>query len=133
MTTLLKSALYASVAGLLMTSGAALAQSTQGNPGTTSPGTSTPGATSPSPVPGTTSPGVIAPDPTTPDPTAPDTPPTVDPYSDISPEAGPATGSTTSGTEEESMTGKSRYQRDKDKEREERELRQNPPTQGPEL
>lgn len=128
MTTLLKSALYASVAGLLMTSGAALAQSTQGNPGTTSPGTSTPGATSPSPVPGTTSPGVIAPDPT-----APDTPPTVDPYSDISPEAGPATGSTTSGTEEESMTGKSRYQRDKDKEREERELRQNPPTQGPEL
>jgi len=133
MTTLLKSALYASVAGLLMTSGAALAQSTQGNPGTTSPGTSTPGTTSPSPVPGTTSPGVIAPDPTTPDPTAPDTPPTVDPYSDISPEAGPATGSTTSGTEEESMTGKSRYQRDKDKEREERELRQNPPTQGPEL
>lgn len=133
MTTLLKSALYASVAGLLMTSGAALAQSTQGNPGTTSPGTSTPGTTSPSPVQGTTSPGVIAPDPTTPDPTAPDTPPTVDPYSDISPEAGPATGSTTSGTEEESMTGKSRYQRDKDKEREERELRQNPPTQGPEL
>lgn len=133
MTTLLKSALYASVAGLLMTSGAALAQSTQGNPGTTSPGTSTPGTTSPSPVPGTTSPGVIAPDPTTPDPTAPDAPPTVDPYSDISPEAGPATGSTTSGTEEESMTGKSRYQRDKDKEREERELRQNPPTQGPEL
>lgn len=117
--TMLKTALYAGVAGLLLASGGAFAQSTQGSQGT-SPGTS---------------PGTTAPDATTPG-TSPSMPSTTDPYGEISPEAGATTGSAGSGSElgtdapqtRTRTTGKS--QADKEQDRLERE--QTPPTQGPE-
>lgn len=94
--TMLKTALYAGVAGVLMASGGAFAQSTSPSTTTTVPGATAPDTT----LPEADAPNTTSPDTTTPGTTAPGAPEPVDPYGDINPEA----GSAGTGTEQGGMT-----------------------------